>query len=770
MTDFVIEPMEITITNFLSFKNSHSFLLKPKSKNFIVGHGAFDNSRSNGAGKTSLLEAFAYVFDFSQSSATELVCWDANPEFPMEVKLKCSIKGQNNWQFLIITRGVGKYKVEIAYDNYGQMVVKDTYEGSDARNFLKEMLMSPNLAAYVTYRPQGVQGNFLPLTPSEKFDKLFEILGMQHFQRFIDRSKEFRQSYDDVRLGLEGAFERCEAILAANNERDREYVYQENILNNQVVEANQEFLNEIEPSLSQFESLENQQTISDEIFSIKNRQLKVEDFAEPAKVQALNTKKSIALAKSITKPNEISQEKQTLEQEVHLLKGEVENIQKYLELDENRIEKLIKSRDDNQIKAEERKVFFKDLDIRSAILEANAKSILMERSRMSDFQRMCAICKTEFDSEPHLKKIAALEAELIEVENSTNEVIKQKQYLEDDQHIALLTVNLNKRIKESKEKEALLLVKKQQIKDKENEILFFDQKKQAQYEQAVLKQEAEIKSIEKDIEALAEKQVIRYEAQINADKQRVETLERDLANLKVTTTLNYQKAKETHLKRKESIQSRLNGLKDQQTTLNTKMLELQVDKGQLEQEKIATLEKINQAKHKVNLYDEVTSALGKDNFSRFIVEDTLNLIADRANDIIKDLPNCNKYSLFFETEQETKKGSIKKSILFKVFENGVERSFKRLSGGEKCSINLAVDAAISNILIERTGVNLNWFIADEMFYGLDADTKVQAYEVLQKIYADRILLMVEHSSEIEAMVPKEDIIRIVKGPEGSSIA
>jgi hypothetical protein len=78
-----------------------------------------------------------------------------------------------------------------------------------------------------------------------------------------------------------------------------------------------------------------------------------------------------------------------------------------------------------------------------------------------------------------------------------------------------------------------------------------------------------------------------------------------------------------------------------------------------------------------------------------------------------------------------------------------------VSGGQLTSIGLAVDLAVAGVISSRLGCHLNWIVLDESFEGHDAVTKLSCLEMLQAYAADKLVIIVDHMSEIKEMFSKD---------------
>jgi DNA repair exonuclease SbcCD ATPase subunit len=125
-------------------------------------------------------------------------------------------------------------------------------------------------------------------------------------------------------------------------------------------------------------------------------------------------------------------------------------------------------------------------------------------------------------------------------------------------------------------------------------------------------------------------------------------------------------------------------------------------------------------------------------------------------------------TIYFESCKETKSGSIKDEVNPIINMDGEnEISIKTLSGGERTSIDLAVDLALIEMIETKAGKGVDFFILDEPFDGLDAVNKTECLDILQNLDTNKKIIIVDHSAELKALV--HDIIMVVRQGEDSFV-
>jgi hypothetical protein len=143
-------------------------------------------------------------------------------------------------------------------------------------------------------------------------------------------------------------------------------------------------------------------------------------------------------------------------------------------------------------------------------------------------------------------------------------------------------------------------------------------------------------------------------------------------------------------------------------------------------------------------------------FRNKIFDEVLEAISADATTIIGTLPNSQHISIDFQSERTTDKGTVQDKITPVTYLYGEPRDLEEsVSGGQLTSIGLAVDLAVAGVISQRLGCNLGWVILDESFEGHDAITKLSCLEMLQAQAGDKLIIVVDHMSEIKGIFAKE---------------
>lgn len=149
---------------------------------------------------------------------------------------------------------------------------------------------------------------------------------------------------------------------------------------------------------------------------------------------------------------------------------------------------------------------------------------------------------------------------------------------------------------------------------------------------------------------------------------------------------------------------------------------------------------------------DFAALIGREGFLGSIFDEVLQQISDETNAVLGSVANTRHVTLQFRSENVTQKGTVEREIRPIVTVNGHETSVRGgLSGGMLSTLELAVDLAVGKVVSERSGVCPGWLILDESFDGLDTVSKETCIEILQKFAHDRLVLVVDHASEMQGM-------------------
>jgi exonuclease SbcC len=153
-----------------------------------------------------------------------------------------------------------------------------------------------------------------------------------------------------------------------------------------------------------------------------------------------------------------------------------------------------------------------------------------------------------------------------------------------------------------------------------------------------------------------------------------------------------------------------------------------------------------------------------------IIDDTLRELAMAATRHAEALGLLD-WRIEFATERETKQGNISLAFTVLLYPAGEDQAvkFESYSGGESQRLQLAIAFGLSEVLLERAGVDPNIEIYDEPTRGLSSEGVEQLLEHLRvrAIELDRSIFVTEHHSLERGLF--DDTIMIEKTDKGARI-
>ncbi len=168
-----------------------------------------------------------------------------------------------------------------------------------------------------------------------------------------------------------------------------------------------------------------------------------------------------------------------------------------------------------------------------------------------------------------------------------------------------------------------------------------------------------------------------------------------------------------------------------------------------------------------SIYRELARAFGKAGIQALLIEMALPEIESEANRLLARMTD-NRMHVKFETQKETKKGTVQETLDITIADELGTRSYEMFSGGEAFRINFAIRIALSRLLARRAGAPLPTLIVDEGFGTQDSTGLEKLKEAITSIQDDfDKILVITHLEDLKDAFPVR--IDVVKTPEGSTI-
>lgn len=199
------------------------------------------------------------------------------------------------------------------------------------------------------------------------------------------------------------------------------------------------------------------------------------------------------------------------------------------------------------------------------------------------------------------------------------------------------------------------------------------------------------------------------------------------------------------------------GLEQTITTIADANRKLEASRKQAEQtlKQVATDLEIKRAdletlRAEFNAEKDFAYMMGYQGFLGVIFDEALRDIETRTNERLALLANVSNVTIRFKSEVVTGKGLVKRTITPVVYVGGHEsRPESGLSGGMYTSVEGIVDLAVMAVAQDRTGSLPGFMFLDESFNGQGNATKESAMEVLREYAKEKLVLVIDHSSEFK---------------------
>lgn len=560
--------------------------------------------------------------------------------------------------------------------------------------------ISRDLFRLISHKRQGEMGFFLNLSPKESFEFLMTALGLKNWQQQLDKLTE--------RISVEKQnIDRRKILLSVKQEEVKKLELTLSSKAQALEEAKSIFKNFSETAFTNNEA--NDKALLQE------------------QIKQLTDKYKLDLA-SIVRPNrndyvftadpEILAQIVSIDQQIQEVKDQAHNE------NQAKMPKLLKAKE-------------VEASLKSKIQEANLaktkiasleKEISVFNQKISTVSAgSCHICGQHWINDKSKQELAGLQDKLAnlnkELEDNKAKLdigdveIKLKKLSEIIVQLSSVSTPVTKDLEQKK-------------KSLENKLTEAKQAKEEEYTAALhlaLNKTNEIESAFKNAKDA-----------INSKIEAADAAQRELSNKKSYLETAIKIAEKEVATAEDAIK-----------TANTELQDLE--------------NQLKNTQHQHDLADEARRAIKS--YLMTVFQETLAEIGERASKTLSLLPNTNTATIYFEPFKEVtsgpNKGKVKEEVTAILSVDGEAAvPIKSVSGGERASIDLAVDLAVVDLVEEKGAVGTNYLILDEPCTGMDSVNKEQYVEILKGSGTKKKILIVDHSSEIKEMV--DDTIVVIR--------
>jgi exonuclease SbcC len=166
------------------------------------------------------------------------------------------------------------------------------------------------------------------------------------------------------------------------------------------------------------------------------------------------------------------------------------------------------------------------------------------------------------------------------------------------------------------------------------------------------------------------------------------------------------------------------------------------------------------------VFDELADSLGKEGVQAMLIESAIPEIEREANRLLGRITS-NQMHVRFEMQRSTKKGDPRETLDIHISDTFGTRDYQSFSGGEAMRINFAIRIALSRLLARRAGASLETLVIDEGFGVLDAEGRERFVETISSVQADfKCILVITHLEDLKERFSA--VIQITRSGAGSS--
>ena len=666
----------IGIRAFRSMVDEQVIKLPSKGMHLISG--------TSGAGKTTLVEALAYAFGYSNFSATELQSWPWLTKEPLRVVLD------------FVTPGVDRVRLRRGKQTNIQVGTADEVHTSAKavqEKLLAQVKVPVEYLQALTYRSQKTPGMFLSMTDAEKKSFLVNLLKLKTFEDAADvalarasaiETQVVRQQaqLDEARTNvpaeptppvmLDAAVPRK---LAANAAIERD-----------ALQAQFDEAKALDFKLNEAQALrvsEVQKAWEPRIFEARGAYNQCNGAPTDAERASLATNLGIQ-----TKLKKVHQDKQALvQEELRVNNGLLAGLQDVVKTGARAQADMVKLADSIQ-------TLQKSQCDRCKRVWNGPEQEAALKVEMDKLARLGELARAGEDAAAQVEMMKAAGEKLAADIVALRHVDPVPQTLKDNENVlraAIANADANHRARKAELQAAYEAVKSQAA--------------------AALNEASRITSDEEAVRAL----LYDLNGKLSTAKNNVHNLNRSI---------------DDHEKQNDYLR---------------KVYQGQVDTHKAAIRKVEGYESALADSNKAVAAEKDFLGLVR-GFLAFIFDETLARIADLTNARLALIPNVSALVIRFESEREVAGGKMRQEIRCVAEKNGHPIPLKAgISGGMMTAVELAVDLSVADVIAERTGVYPGWLVLDECFEGLPSDCKIACFEMLKATSEERAVFVIDHS-------------------------
>lgn len=720
---------KIQLQNFMPFTSEE--VVFPNGTISILGEYEENASRSNGAGKSSLIEAVLYALFGKSRTVSEIDMVKQGADGDMYVQLVFDF---NNQEY-VVKRGRTKSGQAIVFLSINGNPIGGGVRDIDA-NIVKSLGMTLEVFTATCFFEQNRIDSFTTATPSKRKEYLSSILDLQIYESCSLACKQLRDQLNSEYEKTQGGIQHLirlktekEALdnhqFTINKNEDKKVEIEKRITTSKFI------VEETSAAITRFQQeLQSSSELVVNLSKLKNQYNGKLGSVEKIKRDVESKKNDLKskwesknlLAKMLP---EIEEKKNAITSEISSFEEQRSSSGKTIEWEKETSDTL------NVLKQEQGEV------------SGRVKHLRSEISSLSTLGTQCITCKQTIDKNTVDNLIGTKESQvssdLLVIDDIKTKITKLTQDLLDDQKI----------------KEKLSTLKNQLVRIEGEIILSSSAKKER--DEISITGKSQIESLE-DILKTSIEELKELETQVQQLQERV-------SNLPTEENTGLDKLKIVLDMRKEEVNLLQNDIKKCDEFIiraKTYLEEIQKLGTQIEQE----TSQIKDKQLQLQAYQDLVEVFSQRGIPAIIIENTVSEVENITNEYLAELGSVFKINI--RSQKETKKGDLKETLdILIVTPEGV-RDYSTYSGGEKTIINLCLRLSLSTVLSSRNKVHFDSIFLDEVISSLDTENRENFLKLI-KILSNKFsqIFIISHIEEMKNVF--DHSIKVVKSQTGSKV-
>lgn len=714
---------ELTLQNFMQFA-SETVTFHDTGTSSILGEWAENPSKSNGAGKSSLIEAILYALFGRSRNSSEDEMIKQGTTGDMYVQLKFDF---NNQEY-VIRRGRSKSTAIISLTINGNPI------GGGVRDInaiiIKNLGMTLEVFVATVFFLQSKSDVFSTASPSDRKRYLASILDL-------------------------GIYDNCTKI--AKNMRDQLTID----------------LDKTQSGIQQLVRMKTEKETSDNHeFTIKKneeKKIEIEKKKMIAEVIVSETMSAIArFEQELSSSNELISQLAKLKSQYNGKTGNTEKIRR--DIESKKID--LKNRWENKnllakaLPDFEKKKDDINLEISGIVVKSDSE-VQITKDKLSQFRQEqgaltsdirrykseidsavslganCPTCKQNIDQD----MVASLKEE-------KSKKIEEAQLALDGLKGMLETLLEEQRV-DDKSKSRLSELKNQLIRA-EGEITLSKSAKDER-DQITAQGKILIDSLEETYKTSIQEQ---EEMKVEVDK-----LQERVNKVSTEESTGLSQLRQVYQIRKTELESFSGEMKRcDEFILRAKhnLEEIQKLRIQIEQDTLQISDKQNQ----LQAYQQLVDVFSQKGIPAIIIENTIAEVENITNEYLAELGSV--YKILIKSQKETKTGDVRETLDIIIEAPEGVRNYNMYSGGEKTIIDLSLRLALSTVLSSRNSVHFDCVFLDEVIASLDEENRENFLKFI-KLLSNKFsqIYIISHIAELRDIF--DHSLKVVRSFDGSRV-